>query len=112
VIESENLPARAERVGDYLIRNLKKMQTRHGEFLKEVRGLGLFVGMEFVSDQVGDLLYELFLEHGVLVASILATPHIIRLEPPLIIDEQVVDDFLQRFEAALRQLPKRLGAAG
>ncbi len=108
VIESENLPARAERVGNYLINNLKKLQTRHGEFLQEVRGLGLFIGMEFVTDQVGDLMYELFLEHGVLVASILATPKIIRLEPPLIIDEKVVDDFLQRFEAALRILPQRL----
>lgn len=111
VIESENLPARAERVGDYLIRNLKRMQKQHGEFLQDVRGLGLFVGMEFVSDQVGDLLYELFLEQGVLVASILATPQIIRLEPPLIIDEEVVDDFLQRFATALQQLPKRLGRA-
>lgn len=109
VIEEEHLPARAARVGAYLISGLKKMQERHGEFLKEVRGLGLFVGMEFVSGKVGDLLYELFLEHGVLVASILATPEIIRLEPPLIIDEKVVDDFLQRFEAALRELPKRLG---
>lgn len=108
VIEEENLPARAARVGAYLIEGLKKMQTRHGDFLIDVRGLGLFIGMEFVSGKVGDLLYELLLEHGVLVASILSTPEIIRLEPPLIIDEKVVDDFLQRFEAALRELPKRM----
>lgn len=108
VIEEENLPARAARVGAYLINGLKKMQAKHGEFLIDVRGLGLFIGMEFVSGKVGDLLYELLLEHGVLVASILSTPEIIRLEPPLIIDEKVVDDFLQRFEAALRELPKRM----
>ncbi len=108
VIESENLPGRAERVGSYLMRGLQRLQARFGDLLKEVRGLGLFIGMEFVSDQVGDLLYELFLEHGVLVASILANPKIIRLEPPLIIEEKTVDDFLQRFEAALQEVPRRL----
>ncbi|MGH7495722.1 MAG: aspartate aminotransferase family protein [bacterium] len=111
VIESEHLPERAQRVGNYLIEGLRRLQARHGEFLREVRGLGLFIGIEFVSDQAGDRMYELFLEHGVLVASILATPKIIRLEPPLIIGEKVVDEFLQRFEAALQQLPKRLANA-
>ena len=66
--------------------------------------------MEFASDAIGDLLYELFLEHGVLVASILANPKIIRLEPPLIIDEKTVEDFLQRFEKALQQVPLRLAS--
>jgi acetylornithine/succinyldiaminopimelate/putrescine aminotransferase len=40
----------------------------------------------------------------VLVASIPANPKIIRLEPPLIIDETIVDEVIGRFDAALREL--------
>lgn len=108
VIEMEKLPQRAERVGNYLLDKLENLQAQHAQYLKDVRGLGLFIGLEFASDDIGNLLYELFFEEGVLVASILANPQIIRLEPPLIIEESVVDDFIARFETVLQKLPKRM----
>ncbi len=60
--------------------------------------------MEFHTDEIGDKLYSLFFEKGVLVAAILANPKIIRLEPPLIIDEKIVDEVTGRFDEALREL--------
>jgi putrescine aminotransferase len=104
VLENEKLPARAARVGDYLLKRLRELAKKYPQYFKEVRGLGLFIGMEFHTDDIGDKLYSLFFEKGVLVASILANPKIIRLEPPLIIDEKVVDEVIDRFEAAFHEL--------
>jgi putrescine aminotransferase len=104
VMEKENLPARAARVGEYLLQRLHELAKKYPQYFKEVRGLGLFIGMEFHTDEIGDKLYSLFFEKGVLVASILANPKIIRLEPPLIIDEKVVDEMIGRFDEALREL--------
>jgi len=104
VLQQENLPARAARVGEYLIKRLRELATKYPQHFKEVRGLGLFIGMEFHSDDIGNALYDLFFEKGVLVASILANPKIIRLEPPLIIDEKIVDEVIHRFDEALREL--------
>ncbi|MCG3117925.1 MAG: Putrescine aminotransferase [bacterium] len=107
VLEKENLPARAAQVGDYLIKRLRALAGIYPQYFKEVRGLGLFIGMEFHTDDIGNALYDLFFEKGVLVASILANPKIIRLEPPLIIDEKIVDDVITRFEDALQELGRR-----
>jgi putrescine aminotransferase len=104
VMEKENLPARAARVGDYLLKQLRALAKKYPQYFADVRGLGLFIGMEFHTDEIGNALYDLFFEKGVLVASILANPKIIRLEPPLIIDDKVVDDVVGRFEEALREL--------
>jgi putrescine aminotransferase len=104
VLEKENLPGRAARVGDYLLKRLRELAQKYPQYFKEVRGLGLFIGMEFHTDDLGNALYDLFFEKGVLVASILANPKIIRLEPPLIIDEKIIDEVIRRFEEALREL--------
>lgn len=107
VLEKENLPARAAQVGDYLIKRLRELAQTYPQYFKEVRGRGLFIGMEFHTDDIGNALYDLFFEKGVLVASILANPKIIRLEPPLIIDEKIVDEVITRFDEALRELNRR-----
>jgi putrescine aminotransferase len=104
VLEKENLPARAARTGDDLLKRLRELAQKYPQYFKEVRGLGLFIGMEFHTDNIGNALYDLFFEKGVLVASILANPKIIRLEPPLIIDEKIVEEVIRRFDKALREL--------
>jgi putrescine aminotransferase len=103
-MQETNLPAHAARVGDYLLKRLHELAQKYPQYFTEVRGIGLFIGMEFHTDDIGNALYDLFFEKGVLVASILANPKIIRLEPPLIIDEKVVDEVVERFDEALREL--------
>ncbi|XP_038154989.1 5-phosphohydroxy-L-lysine phospho-lyase [Cyprinodon tularosa] len=50
VIEKEDLRGNAVRVGTHLKDLLKKLQTRH-EIIGDVRGVGLFVGLELVTDR-------------------------------------------------------------
>ena len=49
VIEDEGLQENAEKVGNYLIQELIKLQTKY-KFIGQVRGQGLFVGIELIHD--------------------------------------------------------------
>lgn len=50
VIEEEQLLAQASRVGEYLMQSLRVLGARH-VLVGDVRGLGLFSGVELVLDR-------------------------------------------------------------
>ena len=49
VLKDEKLAERAREIGPYLVRGLKELEERH-EAIGDVRGVGLFIGVEFVKD--------------------------------------------------------------
>jgi len=49
VIERDNLAGNARDTGDFLLRELQKVQQRFPKVVKIVRGLGLMIGIEFQS---------------------------------------------------------------
>lgn len=51
VIEEEGLQQNAKELGDYLLENLLAMQEKY-ECMGDVRGVGLFIGVDFVKDRV------------------------------------------------------------
>ncbi len=95
VIESEHLVDNAAKVGDYLIDSLKKMDG-----IKEVRGLGLMIGIE-MDYPVKELRNKLIYEEHVFTGA--ASTDIIRLLPPLTLTMEEADEFLTRFRHALNQ---------
>ncbi len=81
---SENLPGRAARLGERLIGRLEAIQS---PLVREVRGLGLMIGVE-IKQKVAPFLQALT-DRGVLALSAGLT--VIRLLPPLVITEAQVD---------------------
>ena len=93
VMESEHLVENAVRVGQHLLDNLRKI-----EGIKEVRGLGLMIGIEMpyaVKELRNKLIYQ---EH---VFTGAASTDIIRLLPPLTLTMEEADEFLMKFNRAL-----------
>ena len=84
VMQTERLPERAAEVGAYFLEQLKKIESKQ---IREVRGLGLMIGME-LRTKVGPALREL-MERGVLVAA--AGTTVLRFLPPLVITPEDVD---------------------
>jgi acetylornithine transaminase len=87
-------------VGEYLKEGLIKMSKEYS-FIKEVRGKGLLLGMEFdmpVSNIINLALEE---EHLVLIN---AGSNILRFIPPLIINKENVDDALFRLKKVLSRI--------
>ncbi|MEK3911909.1 acetylornithine transaminase [Paenibacillus sp. FSL H7-0331] len=85
-ILNEKLSERAAEMGEYIVNELSK-QLADNPLVKEVRGLGLLIGIE-CTQPVADLVTALQ-EQAVLVIS--AGPNVIRLAPSLLITKEDVD---------------------
>lgn len=93
VMEQEHLIENAERVGNFLLEELKKFPQ-----IKEVRGRGLMIGMEF-AEPIKELRLRLLKEQHVFTG--VSGTHVIRLLPPLCLSMAEAEEFLKRFKAAL-----------
>ena len=99
VAEREDLPARAARVGRELLAALDTRVGRGG--LREVRGLGLLLGLEFDSASSTVDFVERCREQGLLLGWTLHRDRVVRIAPPLVIDENEVAIALGAIDAAL-----------
>ncbi|MFT5484343.1 MAG: 4-aminobutyrate aminotransferase-like enzyme [Halieaceae bacterium] len=111
VIEEEDLLRRSARLGDYLRSELEKMQADH-EPMGDVRGCGLFVGIDWVSDRekktadpigAADLADRLK-DKGFLLSNAGALDNVIKIRPPLVFEQEQADAFLQAFADVLGDL--------
>ena len=86
VIDNENLMLNAEKTGNYLMEEIKKI-----EHLKNVRGKGLMIGFD-VPTELKDLKKNLLQKHNVFTGE--AKPNVIRLLPSLALTKNDADKFL------------------
>lgn len=93
VIEQEGLVENAARIGGYLLAELEKFPQ-----IKEVRGRGLMIGLEF-EKPIKELRLNLLKEQHVFTG--VSGTNVIRLLPPLCLCKQEADDFLERLTKAL-----------
>ena len=93
VIEQEHLVENAAKVGTYLMEELKKLPQ-----IKEVRGKGLMIGMEF-DQPVKEIRSKLIYEQKVFTGA--SGSNVIRLLPPLCLNMEEAQEFLCRLKAVL-----------
>ena len=105
----ENLPARAAENGAYFLAGLKRIAADHPKILKEARGLGLMLGVEFTDSDIGKLVIGTMVHRGVVAAYTLNNPKVIRFEPPLIITRAEIDTVLGVFAAGVQDALDLLG---
>jgi len=123
VLYDEGLIDNSAATGGYLIDRLAELKAKYPKIIKDVRGRGLMVGLEFhdfsqtlpmvlrpvvsvlddklkgsLSGFVGSLLLR---DYGVLVAFTEYNRNVIRLEPPLICEKEHVDRFVDAFDDLL-----------
>jgi len=94
VMKEENLVENAALVGTHLIEELKKFPQ-----IKEVRGRGLMIGMEF-SEPIKEIRQQLLFEQKVFTG--VSGTNVIRLLPPLCLSMAEADEFLSRLHAVLK----------
>lgn len=93
IFEQENLVENARRVGEHLLEKLREIPG-----IKEVRGQGLMIGLEF-DYPVKDLRRKLLFEQKVFTGA--SGTNVIRLLPPLVLTEALADEFVERLEKAM-----------
>jgi acetylornithine/N-succinyldiaminopimelate aminotransferase len=90
---------RVSRMGERLRGALEQMIPNHDHLFESVRGLGLMLGVKMKTDSrafVGHLR-----EHGLLTVA--AGDNVMRVLPPLIIEEEHVTEFVERLSEAARR---------
>ncbi|MBP1651628.1 MAG: aminotransferase class-III [Bacteroidetes bacterium] len=92
-MESENLIANAEKVGNYLISELQKFPQ-----VTEVRGRGLMIGIE-LPESLNHVRKELLFKHKIFTGE--AKPNVIRLLPSLALTMEHANEFLTAFSKEL-----------
>ena len=93
VMKSEGLVENAARVGGFLLDELKGFKG-----IKEVRGRGLMIGLEF-ENPIKELRRRLLFEQKVFTG--VSGTNVIRLLPPLCLSMKEADDFLNRLHKVL-----------
>lgn len=94
VMKEENLIDNAAKVGTHLIEELKSFKG-----IKEIRGVGLMIGMEF-EEPIKEIRSKLLFEQKVFTG--VSGTNVIRLLPPLCLSMAEADDFLDRLHKVIK----------
>jgi 4-aminobutyrate aminotransferase/(S)-3-amino-2-methylpropionate transaminase len=116
IIESENLCARANILGDRFRKRAAKWQSEW-DLIGEVRGLGAMQAMELVrskstrqpADEETKHVAQYCYEHGLVLITAGSYGNVIRLLMPLIITDSQMDEALDVLEAALASVAEKKG---
>jgi len=101
VIETQNLQQHALEVGTRLLDGLHELQTRC-PLIGDVRGLGLFIGIELVRDQEtlepadteASRVIDEMKARGFLLSTDGPLHNVLKIKPPMVLTEQDVDETL------------------
>ena len=98
------IPKMAEEKGKYILDALHVLKDKFPGVLKDVRGKGLLIGMEFPNDEIGFKLAKDLFDQRVLVGGTLNNARVIRIEPPAIISSEQIDIVMEALEKTLAKL--------
>jgi 4-aminobutyrate aminotransferase-like enzyme len=112
VMEREGRQAHALRVGDYLMKGLSALADRH-PVIGDVRGLGLFVGVELVTDRDERLpatrqaryVANRMRDGGVLMSTDGPDNNVLKIKPPMCFDERDADFLVETMDRVLLEYP-------
>jgi len=110
VLREERLPENALRIGNHLLKRLRRLQERH-PIIGDVRGSGLFLGIDLVTDresrapatEQADYTVNRLRERGILAGTDGPHHNVIKLRPPLILTEADADLFVEVFDSVLQE---------
>ncbi|MBU6422219.1 MAG: ornithine--oxo-acid transaminase, partial [Gammaproteobacteria bacterium] len=102
VMMEEKLSERSAEMGAYL---LEKLHTLRSPLIKDLRGKGLFVGIEFDPRKASArAVCEHLMAHGILSKETHET--VVRLAPPLVITREQIDWAVERIDLVLKEIGK------
>jgi 4-aminobutyrate aminotransferase-like enzyme/Ser/Thr protein kinase RdoA (MazF antagonist) len=108
VMDDERLRAHATNVGDHLVARLRELAERHPT-IGDVRGRGLFVGVELVDDPdsrapataLTSRVIEGVRRRGILVSSDGPHANVLKIKPPLVVTAAELDHFVDALDATV-----------
>lgn len=109
VLEDDGLVEKARVRGEQLLLGARSIASEFPAVVREVRGLGLVVGVELTHEGYGGWVIPEMLKAGVTAAWTLNMQRVVRLEPPLIVTAEEVDRALAALRAGVATAYEKLG---
>ncbi len=112
VIEEEHLLENAKRIGDYMIQSLLELQ-KDFDCIGDVRGQGLFLGVEFIVSRERDLtpdddickfVVDFLLSQRIIVSRDGPLHNVIKIKPPLVFSKADAERLMRGFRSALNSI--------
>jgi 4-aminobutyrate aminotransferase-like enzyme len=108
VLADEKLLENAHRVGAHMIEELRGLQRKH-ELIGDVRGKGLFVGVELVSDrntkapceQAAKRVINAMRDRGVLIGTTGPAGNVLKIRPPMAFSRENAEQLVQTLDGVL-----------
>ena len=108
VIKGEGLQENALEVGGYLLNQLKNLQNNY-DLIGEVRGRGLFIGIELVKDKLVPAAIEArnivnhLKDKGILLSVDGPDHNVIKIKPPLVFNKENSDELVKKIDETMSQ---------
>ena len=110
IVDDENLQANAKTQGDLLLNGLRKLQKKHA-CIGDVRGIGLFVGVELVTDresrtaatEIAAFVSDRMREHRILLGREGPMDNILKIRPPLTVQADDIDMIISTLDNILSE---------
>ena len=103
VIEKEDLTARANQLGNFLLQEIQQLAEKFPQQILEIRGRGLMLGIQ-LTDEPGELV-SILRENGLLAVG--AAGQTLRLLPPLTISQDEIEEGLNILKLSLSALEQK-----
>lgn len=111
VIKEEGLQEHAKKVGAMMLKGLNDLMGRH-EIIGDVRGIGLFIGIELVKDrttlapatQEAVEMVNRMKERGILLGTDGPFNNVIKIKPPMVITKNDAEMFIRVFDDELSSM--------
>jgi len=99
-------PRQAKEKGDFLMNRLNDLREKYPKVLKEIRGIGLLIGLEFHTSDMGYSVAKGMFARKVMTAGTLNNASVIRIEPPLTMSYEDIEKVLKFMDEALNDTSK------
>ena len=101
-----DIPGMFKEKGDYFMKGLLELKSKHSKILMEVRGKGLLIGLEYPSDHIGYEVSAGLFANKILVGGTLNNARVFRIEPPAIITYPEIDRVLKTLDGIFTEIEK------
>lgn len=98
ILYRDGLVEHARQMGEYALQRLQDLKARH-KAIKEVRGLGLMLGIEFTTASASSFIISRMLnKHRIHIIWYEHRPEVLRFEPPLNVQKEEIDRAIEALD--------------
>jgi acetylornithine/succinyldiaminopimelate/putrescine aminotransferase len=102
---------KAERSGARLYSALEDLRRENPAIIREVRGRGLMIGIEYIHEFMGPMMSDALARNGVFAAYSGNAPQVMRFMPPLVASDEDIDEIIAAARAAVAVMKSLLPLA-